>query len=262
MDKYIDIKFDIFKHQNEDDISIIGLDGEIVSSEIKKRNFESNLISYKNYTQHGKEIAELHTNGDESRYDISKYSASNKITYPSNITACIACMHSMKIEFNSYCKHFNSFKGLPHRTELIHEYKNIQYINDSKATNADATKQALTIYNNIYWILGGVEKYGGISQITQYFSKIKKAYLIGESAESLSTTLFNSKIEYENCMTLRNAINRSTKDAEKSKSKVTILFSPACASFDQYKNFEERGLEFTTIVGELVKERNEIRQIN
>ena len=262
MDKYIDIKFDIFKHQNEDDISIIGLDGEIVSSEIKKRNFESNLISYKNYTQHGKEIAELHTNGDESKYDISKYSASNKITYPSNITACIACMHSMKIEFNSYCKHFNSFKGLPHRTELIHEYKNIQYINDSKATNADATKQALTIYNNIYWILGGVEKYGGISQITQYFSKIKKAYLIGESAESLSTTLFNSKIEYENCMTLRNAINRSTKDAEKSKSKVTILFSPACASFDQYKNFEERGLEFTTIVAELVKERNEIQQIN
>ena len=168
----------------------------------------------------------------------------------------------MKIEFNSYCKHFNSFKGLPHRTELIHEYKNIQYINDSKATNADATKQALTIYNNIYWILGGVEKYGGISQITQYFSKIKKAYLIGESAESLSTTLFNSKIEYENCMTLRNAVNRSTKDAEKSQSKVTILFSPACASFDQYKNFEERGLEFTTIVAELVKERNEIQQIN
>ena len=171
-------------------------------------------------------------------------------------------MHAMKIEYNSYCKHFNSFRGLPHRTELIHEYKNIQYINDSKATNADATKQALTTYNNIYWILGGVEKYGGISQITQYFSKIKKAYLIGESAESLSTTLFNSKIEYENCVTLRNAINRSTKDAEKSKSKVTILFSPACASFDQYKNFEERGLEFTTIVGEVVKERNEIQQIN
>ena len=120
----------------------------------------------------------------------------------------------------------------------------------------------MTIYNNIYWILGGVEKYDGISQITKYFSKIKKAYLIGESAESLSTTLFNSKIEYENCVTLRNAINRSTKDAEKSKSKVTILFSPACASFDQYKNFEERGLEFTTIVGELVRERNEIRQIN
>ena len=262
MDKYIDIKFDIFKHQNEDDISIIGLDGEIVSSEIKKRNFESNLIAYKNNPQDGNEIAELHVDGEVSRYDIAKYSASHKITYPSNITACIACMHAMKIEFNSYCEYFDSFKGLPHRTELIHEYKNIQYINDSKATNADAAKQALTIYNNIYWILGGVEKYGGISQITKYFSKIKKAYLIGESAESLSTTLFNSKIEYENCVTLRNAINRSTKDAEKSKSKVTILFSPACASFDQYKNFEERGLEFTTIVGELVKERNEIRQIN
>lgn len=124
------------------------------------------------------------------------------------------------------------------------------------------SKQALTLFDNIYWILGGVEKYGGISQITQYFSKIKKAYLIGESADSLSKTLFNSKVEYENCVTLRNAINRSTKDAEKSKSRVTILFSPACASFDQYKNFEERGLEFTSIVGEVVRERNEIRQIN
>ncbi len=262
MDKYIDIKFDIFKNQNEDDISIIGLDGDIVSSEIKKRNFESNLISYKNNSLDKNKIAELHTNGEVSKYDISKISASYKITYPSNITACIACMHAMKIDFHSYCKHFDSFRGLRHRTELIHEYKNIQYINDSKATNADATKQALTLFDNIYWILGGVEKYGGISQITQYFSKIKKAYLIGESADSLSKTLFNSKVEYENCVTLRNAINSSTKDAEKSKSRVTILFSPACASFDQYKNFEERGLEFTSIVGEVVRERNEIRQIN
>ncbi len=262
MDKYIDIKFDIFKHQNEDDISIIGLDGDIVSSEIKKRNFKSNLILYKNNPLNENKIAELHSNGVVSNYDISKYTASHKITYPSNIIACIACMQAMKIQFNSYCKYFDSFRGLRHRTELIHEYNNIQYINDSKATNADATKQALALYNNIYWILGGIEKYGGISQITQYFSKIKKAYLIGESAESLGKTLFDSKIEYENCVTLRNAINRSTKDAEKSKSNVTILFSPACASFDQYKNFEERGLEFTTIVGEVVKERNEIQQIN
>ena len=262
MDNYIDIKFDIFKHQNENDISIIGLDEDLVSFEIEKRNFESNLILYKNNLLEEMIIAELYSNGEVSKYDISKFLASNKITYPSNITACVACMHAMKIEFNSYCMYFHSFRGLRHRTELINKYKNIQYINDSKATNADATKQALTSYNNIYWILGGIEKYGGISQITQYFSKIKKAYLIGESANSLSKTLFNSKIEYENCVTLRNAINRSTKDAEKSKSKVTILFSPACASFDQYKNFEERGLEFTTIVGEVVRARNEIQQIN
>ena len=262
MDNYIDIKFDIFKHQNEDDISIIGLDEDLVSFEIEKRNFESNLILYKNNLLEEMIIAELYSNGEVSKYDISKFLASNKITYPSNITACVACMHAMKIEFNSYCMYFHSFRGLRHRTELIYEYKNIQYINDSKATNADATKQALTSYNNIYWILGGIEKYGGISQITQYFSKIKKAYLIGESADSLSKTLLNSKIEYENCVTLRNAINRSTMDAEKSKSSVTILFSPACASFDQYKNFEERGLEFTTIVGEVVRARNEIQQIN
>ena len=98
-----------------------------MSSEIKKRNFESNLISYKNNPQDGNEIAELHVDGEVSRYDIAKYSASHKITYPSNIRACIACMHAMKIEFNSYCEYFDSFKGLPHRTELIHEYKNIQY---------------------------------------------------------------------------------------------------------------------------------------
>tara|TARA_B100000941_G_scaffold86181_1_gene59437 strand:+ start:3238 stop:4629 length:1392 start_codon:yes stop_codon:yes gene_type:complete len=262
MDNYIDIKFDIFKHQNEDDISIIGLDEDLVSFEIEKRNFESNLILYKNNLLEEMIIAELYANGEVSKYDISKFLASNKITYPSNITACVACMHAMKIEFNSYCMYFHSFRGLRHRTELINKYKNIQYINDSKATNADATKQALTSYNNIYWILGGIEKYGGISQITQYFSKIKKAYLIGESADSLSKTLLNSKIEYENCVTLRNAINRSTMDAEKSKSSVTILFSPACASFDQYKNFEERGLEFTTIVREVVRARNEIQQIN
>ena len=72
----------------------------------------------------------------------------------------------------------------------------------------------------------------------------------------------NSKIDYQNCLTLRNAVKKSTDDAEKSRSEVTILFSPSCASFDQYKNFEERGMEFVAIVRKLVKERNENKQIN
>ena len=101
----------------------------------------------------------------------------------------------MGIDFESYQLYFDSFRGLNHRTEFIQKYKNIQYINDSKATNADATKQALTSYKNIYWILGGKEKYGGISGITGYFSQIKKAYLIGESAGSLGKTLSDSKID-------------------------------------------------------------------
>ena len=262
MDKYIDIKFDIFKHQNEDDISIIGLDGDIVSSEIKKRNFESNLITYRDNNAGENKIAELYCDGKVIKYNIQEQLNSRINTHPANITACVACLYAMKIDYNFYCAYFDSFRGLRHRNEFIEEYKNIQYINDSKATNADATKQALTLYNNIYWILGGIEKHGGISQITGYFSQIKKAYLIGESADSLGVTLLHSKIDYENCITLRNAIKKSTDDAEKSKSKITILFSPSCASFDQYKNFEERGMEFTNIVRELVKERNEIKQIN
>ena len=262
MDKYTSIKFDIFKNQNEDDVSIIGLDGDTISNELKKRNFESNLITYRDNNAGENKIAELYCDGKVIKYNIQEQLNSRMITHPANITACVACLYAMKIDYNFYCAYFDSFRGLRHRNEFIQEYKNIQYINDSKATNADATKQALTLYDNIYWILGGIEKHGGISQITGYFSQIKKAYLIGESADSLGITLLHSKIDYENCITLRNAIKKSTDDAEKSKSKITILFSPSCASFDQYKNFEERGMEFTNIVRELVKERNEIKQIN
>ena len=262
LEKYINIKFDIFRQQSEDDVSIIGLDGDMISNQMKKRNFKSGLITCKYVDGNKSKIAELNLNGTVVRYDIQGHLDSKRISHPSNITACIACLHAMDIDYKFYSTHFDSFEGLRYRTQHIQEYKNIQYINDSKATNADATKQALVSYKNIYWILGGIEKYGGISTITEYFSQIKKAYLIGESADSLSVTLLNSKIDYENCFTLRNAINKSTEDAEKSKSKVTILFSPSCASFDQYKNFEERGAEFNTIVKELVKERNEIKQIN
>ena len=262
MREYINIKFDIFKQQDKNDISIISLDSDITSDEIKKRHFKSNLISYRNDVMGESEIAELNFNGEVIKFDIHSQSNACLVSHPSNITACIACLHAMGIDFESYQLYFDSFRGLNHRTEFIQKYKNIQYINDSKATNADATKQALTSYKNIYWILGGKEKYGGISGITGYFSQIKKAYLIGESAVSLGKTLSNSKIDYENCLTLRNAVKKSTDDAEKSRSEVTVLFSPSCASFDQYKNFEERGMEFVAIVRKLVKERNENKQIN
>jgi UDP-N-acetylmuramoylalanine--D-glutamate ligase len=125
----------------------------------------------------------------------------------------------------------------------------VLFINDSKATNADSTEKALASWDRgIYWILGGKPKDGGIESLRSYFPRVAKAYLIGQSTEEFATSL-GSAVPFERCGTLDVALKAAERDAATSADgEVVVLLSPACASYDQYRNFEERGEHFRKLV--------------
>ncbi len=140
------------------------------------------------------------------------------------------------------------FPGLPHRMEIVGAANGVTYVNDSKATNADAAEKALSTFDNIRWIAGGVPKAGGIASLEPLFYRVKKTYLIGQAADEFAFTLGDNAFEV--CADLSAALARAAAEAEAGE---TVLLSPACASFDQFTSFEARGDAFRaaalTIIG-------------
>ncbi len=143
-----------------------------------------------------------------------------------------------------------TFPGLAHRMEELGSARRTLFVNDSKATNADSTEKALLSFpGNIFWILGGKPKSGGIAPLTPYFDRIAKAYLIGEATEDFAATL-DGNVAYERCGTLDAATAAAARDAAAASGSAqpVVLLSPACASFDQFRNFEVRGDHFRALV--------------
>jgi len=146
---------------------------------------------------------------------------------------------------------FASFPGLAHRMEQVGRSGNVLFVNDSKATNAEASAPALASFERIYWIAGGVPKAGGIESLTSFFPRIAKAYLIGEAAPTFAATL-GERIPYEISGTLATAVEHASRDASlEADGEPVVLLSPACASFDQFRNFEVRGDAFRELVSAL-----------
>jgi UDP-N-acetylmuramoylalanine--D-glutamate ligase len=143
---------------------------------------------------------------------------------------------------------FRSFPGLAHRMEQVGHLGKVLFVNDSKATNAEAAAPALSSFPWIYWIAGGLAKEGGIQALAPYFSRIAKCYLIGEAAPEFAATI-GTKAPFEIAGTLANAIEHAARDAAlDGAAEPVVLLSPACASFDQFKNFEKRGDAFRETV--------------
>ncbi|CAH0341293.1 UDP-N-acetylmuramoyl-L-alanine--D-glutamate ligase [Rhizobium sp. CECT 9324] len=136
-----------------------------------------------------------------------------------------------------------SFPGLKHRMQPVGRRRQVVFVNDSKATNAEAAAPALSSYARIYWIAGGLPKEGGITSLAPLFSRIVKAYLIGEAASGFAATL-GEQVPYEISGTLDRALAHAAADADQDGEASAVMLSPACASFDQYKNFEVRGDAF------------------
>ena len=142
----------------------------------------------------------------------------------------------------------SSFAGLPHRMEEVGRKGGVLFINDSKATNADSTAKALACFEQVFWILGGKSKTGGIEALAPHFERIERAYLIGEAQAEFAATL-RHRVPYKLCDTLDVAVRHAAADAAGTRGdQRVVLFSPACASFDQFRNFEERGDRFRTLV--------------
>jgi UDP-N-acetylmuramoylalanine--D-glutamate ligase len=164
-----------------------------------------------------------------------------------NAACAAACAIALGISGEVLQKALRSFPGLAHRMEQVGRRGNVLFVNDSKGTNADAAARALSSFSDIFWIAGGKPKLGGITGLAEYFPRIRKAYLIGEAAQEFAATL--GSVPHEISQTLEVAVEHASRDAEASGlADPVVLLSPACASFDQYRNFEIRGTRFRDLV--------------
>ena len=228
MRDYINSKFKVFNLQKKNQFAIINSKFKKV---FKKRNFSSRLIipNIKNYKKIKHKIKNFYLESNINDENMSYVYIFSKL---------------LKISEKAFIKTMNSFVGLPHRYEIFFKKKNITFINDSKATTFEATKQALSSSKNIYWILGGLPKKNDKIILKDINDNIIKAYLIGKNTNFFRKQVKN-KIDFSVSNNLQNSIIKIIKDIKLSnKKKNTILLSPAAASYDQFLNFEKRGDEF------------------
>ena len=161
-----------------------------------------------------------------------------------NALAAIVACFTVGLSLEQILGGLRSFPGLAHRMEQVGHQGKTLFINDSKATNAEATAPALSSFPKLYWIAGGLPKSGGIESLRTFFPRITKAYLIGEAAAQFAATL-GSDVPFEISHTLDAAIEHAALDAaQDAADEPVVLLSPACASFDQFANFEKRGNAF------------------
>jgi UDP-N-acetylmuramoylalanine--D-glutamate ligase len=165
-----------------------------------------------------------------------------------NALAAIAVARLLEVEDEEIRKGLATFPGLPHRMEEVARLRRVLFINDSKATNADAAAKALACFAHIYWIAGGRPKEGGITSLTDFFPRIAHAYLIGEAAALFAATIGDAiPVAMSGTLDVAVAAAAAAAAADPAPESV-VLLSPACASYDQFQNFERRGDAFRALV--------------
>ena len=168
-----------------------------------------------------------------------------------NAAAAVAACRALGVDVRTIMAGLKTFPGLAHRMEQVGRLGPVLYVNDSKATNADSTEQALASFDKVYWIAGGKPKAGGITSLERFFPRVAKAYLVGVAAEEFAATL-DGKVAFERSGTIDAALEAATRDASADGAvggaEPVVLLSPACASYDQFKNFEVRGDHFRDLV--------------
>jgi UDP-N-acetylmuramoylalanine--D-glutamate ligase len=167
-----------------------------------------------------------------------------------NACAAYAAAKGLGIAAAEAAEHLMTFPGLAHRMETVGHIGKVRFVNDSKATNADAARQAMSSYPKFYWIAGGQPKTGGIDSLADLFGRIEKAYLIGEAAPAFAEVL-KGKASAVVSGTIEQATAQAYTDAAASGQEAIVLLSPACASFDQFADFEARGEAFRAAVQRL-----------
>lgn len=251
MQTYVATKEKIFERMDKNSIAIISVDNVITRDIFLKLQKENSIqlvpISTSRILKTGVSMV------DNVIYD--NISSDRTIDFPDtkflrgahnkeNIIASYAASRIIGVDSKSIISSIKTFEGLPHRMQYIGSIGAINFYNDSKATNAEAASKSISSLNNIYWLAGGIAKEGNISELQPLFHKIRKAYLFGHDKELLAKTL-SGQAPFQICQDLSEAFNLAFKEAsEESISQGNILLAPACASYDQFKNFEERGEKF------------------
>ena len=228
MQDYIKSKFKIFDLQKKNNFALVN---DNFKNIFKRKKYLSKLVSFK-FKDYKKIKFKIN----------NKYLKSN--TNDENMNFVYALAKILKINNHSFIKSMSSFVGLPHRYEIFFKRKGVTFINDSKATSLQATKFALASSKNIYWILGGLPKDKDKIDLKYIKNNIIKSYIIGKNIIFFKKQLKN-KVQFSVTKNLKNAIISALKDIKLLKKiNNTILLSPGAASFDQFKNFENRGNEF------------------
>ena len=234
-ENYIKAKFNLIKNQTKNNYAFIEKNNYLLNNLIKKNKIKSKIhkVNYKNYQKYYKLITNRYFENKSNIMNLSFIFALNKY---------------LKLEINKIVEASNKFKGLNFRQQIIYNKKNLMIINDSKSTSLSSTKLLLESFDNIYWILGGLAKKGDKLKLNRkYFSKIK-AFIFGKDKFFFSRML-NKKIKYKVSKDLNNLLLKVYKDLKNDlNGKKVILFSPSAASFDQFKNFEDRGNQFKALI--------------
>jgi UDP-N-acetylmuramoylalanine--D-glutamate ligase len=165
-----------------------------------------------------------------------------------NAAVAVAVVGALGVRGETLAAGIRSFPGLPHRMEEVRRRGRVLFVNDSKATNADSTEKALSAFHDIHWILGGKSKEGGILALAPLFPRVAHAYLIGAASDDFAKTL-EGRVPYTRCGTLDVATKAAAQAAAASDApEPVVLLSPACASYDQFRSFEDRGDQFRELV--------------
>ena len=236
MKNYINSKFKIFSLQNKKDYAYLPQNKNIIKL-FKKNNMEANIILNKQRIQNfvKKNISNNHL---MSKSNIE------------NISFIYDLKNNFKISNKSFFTSLKKFKGLPHRQEIFLKKNNIYFINDSKATTFAATEGCLMNYKNIFWIVGGLKKVGDQFNLRKIKKNILKVFIIGKN-RSFFKSKINKKLDFIETKNIHKTVKNIFNELKffyKNKDKIFVILSPACASYDQFKNFEERGRLFKKLI--------------
>ncbi|RYC12086.1 UDP-N-acetylmuramoyl-L-alanine--D-glutamate ligase [Ciceribacter ferrooxidans] len=240
------------------DTAVIGVDdsySELIADRIERAGTRVVRISKRQpladgFYNDGHRIIEAHGGATAVVADLNGIQTLRGSHNAQNAAAAIAACLAVGVSPEEVRAGLRSFAGLKHRMQPVGRRGEVVFVNDSKATNAEAAAPALSSYDRIYWIAGGLPKEGGIASLAPLFPRIAKTYLIGEAASAFAATL-GEAVTYEISGTLERAVAHAAADAAADGQPVAVMLSPACASFDQYKNFEVRGDAFVRHVAAL-----------
>jgi len=257
---YVAAKRRIFEQQEPADTAVVGVDDEIcrgIASDVRRARRQKVVpISAERAVEGGVYVVDGILTDDTEAKAARVMEMKRAPRLPGrhnwqNAAAAFAAARRAGVSAAAAAAGIESFPGLAHRQELIATIDGIRYVNDSKATNADAAAKALACYDTVYWIAGGLPKAGGIASLAPFFPRIRHAFLIGEAADAFARTL-EGQVPYSNLGDLESAVEAARARATRERIEgAVVLLSPACASFDQFANFEERGEAFRALVAKL-----------
>lgn len=255
MHGYIAAKQHIFDRQTPQDVAVVGVDDGICEaicrSMIAAPQRRVIPIGASQHIDGGVWVKDGVLHAGDDAMNMAECKTLRGTHNHQNAAAAYAACAAVGLSHAQIVAGMKTYPGLAHRMQQVGVVEGVVYVNDSKATNADAAAKSLGSYEQIYWIAGGVPKAGGIASLAAFFPRIKKAFLIGQAAEQFAATL-QGHVPYEQCSTLDNAVLAATTQARKDAlPQAVVLLAPACASFDQFKSFEHRGDAFAQAVSAL-----------